>query len=198
MKEKLKEIALATALALLLSFAGWGCASLNAPTLLDPIAPGGTVPPAERFSDVQIFEFGNRLVKWWGVRSVRTEVFGTGMGIALDALTVGALATSGGGVSTDIVRGLVAGVAFISAVIRRIDPYTRDNAFNEGSGIVLEAQGIYLKCLTRRGDAQPSADNVSGCGATHLAKINSAVKAVGSLMAGMMPQKTDRDIIDEK
>ena len=192
MKDKLQDIALAAALALLLSFAGWGCASLNAPTLLDP----GTVP--EKFSDVQIFQFGNRLVKWWGVRSVRTEVFGTGMGIALDALTTGALASSGGGVSPDIVRGLVGGVAFISSVIRRIDPYTRDNAFNEGSGIVLEAQGVYLKCLTGRGDAQPSNDSVSGCGATHLAKINSAVKAVGSLMAGMMPQKTDRDIIDEK
>lgn len=187
-----KKVAL-TVVALLFFFAG--CSSMQAPTLYDNTV---STTPSKPLSDVQILQFGESLIQWWGARSMRTEAFGTGAGIALDAMTTGALAATGGGVSPDIVRGLVAGVNFISALIKRIDPGARDNAFNEGSGIVLDAQGEYMKCITVRGNATPTDKTVSACGAAFLAKVNSAVKVVGSLMAGLMPQKADLDKVQPK
>jgi hypothetical protein len=179
-------------LALALSLAG--CAA-QAPTLSSVPRSGDAGRP---LSDSQIFGFGEALVKWWGLRAVKVEVFSTGSGILLDAMSTAALASTGGGISPDIVRGLVSGVNFITAVFKRVDPGARDNAFNEGSGMVLEAQGEYLRCITRNGNATPSTADVSSCGADLLSRTNSAVRIVGALMAGIRPQKKDLEAVETK
>ena len=149
----------------------------------------------QSLSDKLVIDYGESMLKWWGARSTRVEALSLGAGLSLDALTTAALATSAGGVSPDIARGLVAGVNFILAMIRRIDPGARDNAFNEGSGIVIDARGKYAICLTHGGSTSPSDTLISKCGAVYLDKIGRATKIVGSLMAGLLPHKSDLDVV---
>jgi hypothetical protein len=184
------NVFVAAILALLVS----ACSNVTrAPTLLQPVQQ----PPQDKvqLSDWHIMQFGESLLQWWGARSMRAQVFATTTGIALDAITTGALGATGGTISPDIVRGLVAGVNFLNALMQRIDPGARDNAFNEGAGIVLDAQGAYLQCLTNTGNAAPSTTAVSQCGAASLVKYNSAVKIVSSLMSGLLPQKKDLETV---
>ena len=170
-----------------------GCSSMQAPTVL-AIANDPVTAEQKAITDKVIFQFSDTLRAWWGNRSTKVEAVGTGTLIALDALTTAALAASGGGFGgSDLPLGLIAGVDFIKSLFQRIDPRTRDNAYNSGSAIVLAAQGEYLICITQKRSAVPSATNVSPCGAKFMAKINSAVATVGSLMVGLLPSKEDLD-----
>lgn len=187
--EWIENLIIAASLLLFLSLNG--CASVtNGPTLLGTANDPATVEQ-KPINDKVIYQFSEALRSWWGMRSMKTEVFGTGTLIALDTVTVAALATSGSGAGT--VRGLVAAVEFLKSLYQRIDPHNRDNAFNTGSGIVLAAQGEYMSCITQRRAAVPSTTNVTPCGAKFLAKINSAIIVVGNLMVGLLPAKEDLD-----
>jgi hypothetical protein len=169
-----------------------GCSSMTSPSLLNTANDPNTMEQ-KPISDKVIFQFSDDLKNWWGTRSVKAEIFGTGLLIALDGVTSAALATSGAGAGT--VRGLVGAIDFLKSVYQRINPQARDNAFNTGSGIVLVAQGEYMTCITQKRSAVPSDKTVSPCGAKFLAKINSAVAVVGSLMVGILPSKEDFDTV---
>lgn len=178
------------ALLLLLLAATQSCSSMSAPTLLG-VANDPATAEQKPITDKAIFQFSDQLKAWWGSRSTKAEVFGTGTLIAMDALTTAALASSGGGFGVDLTRGLIAGVDFIKAVYQRIDPKARDGAFNSGSSIVLESQGEYLACITQKRAAVPSDKHVSPCGAKFLSKVNSAIVVVGNLMVGTLAPKGD-------
>lgn len=169
-----------------------GCSALNAPTILVTANDPATADQ-KPITDKVIFQFSDQIRAWWGTRSMNTEVFGTTTLIALDAVTSAALATSGAGMGTT--RGLVGAIDFIKSLYSRIDPHTRDNAFNSGSVIVLEGQGEYLSCITQKRPGTPSDKTVSPCGAKFLSKVNSAIAVVGNLMVGLMPAKSDLDTV---
>lgn len=189
--KKYIPVSIAFLLAGLLSLALQGCAGMKAPSLLE-VANDPATAEQKSLSDKSILQFSGTLVRWWGVRSVNSEVFATTSLIVMDAATTAALATSGvQGVGNGVSRGLIAAVDFIKSAYQRVDPRSRDNAFNSGSTIVLESQGEYLTCITKKRSNVPSDKTVSPCGAKFLAKINSAVSVVGALMVGMLPGKED-------
>ena len=187
----IEDIIKAAALVVLLSLTS-GCASMTAPSLLATANDPGT-QAQQPISDKVIYQFSEALRVWWGSRSMQAEGWGTATLIGMDLLTTGALASAGGGINPNVSRGLIAAVDFVKAAFQRVDPRSRDGAFNSGSTIILESQGEYLACITQKRSAVPSEKTVSPCGAKFLAKINSGVAVVGSLMVGTLPSKGDLD-----
>ncbi len=188
----IRDVLAAAAIIFLISIQG--CTSMSAPNLLT-VANDPATGEQKSITDKAIFQFSDQLRSWWGSRSMHVEAFGTGTLIAMDAVTSAALATSGAGVGT--VRGLVAAVDFLKALYQRVDPKSRDGAFNSGSQIVLAAQAEYLKCITQKRAAVPSDKTVTPCGAAFLVKINSAVSVVGDLMVGVLPGRNDFDKVTQ-
>ena len=171
-----------------------GCASMQAPSIMDQLQVHGAVDtsPTE-LSDLGILRYANAVLGKWNVRSLNTEYLATGGAISVAALSTGALAAAGNGAASGITTGLAAGVNFLLQVLGILKPDARANAFSEGGGLILDAQSEYLIALTTRHIYHVPTDRVTPAGAVLLGKINSAVKVVSRAMVGLLPRYSDME-----
>jgi len=171
-----------------------GCASMQAPSIMDQLHVHGAVDtsPTE-LSDLGILRYANAVLGKWNVRSLNTEYLATGGAISVAALSTGALAAAGNGAASGITTGLAAGVNFLLQVLGILKPDARANAFSEGGGLILDAQSEYLIALTTRHIYHVPTDRVTPAGAVLLSKINSAVKVVSRAMVGLLPRYSDME-----
>lgn len=171
-----------------------GCSAMQAPSIIDQLeAKGVAADPKNQLSDLGIMRYAHAVLDKWGVRSVNTEFLATGGAITVAALSTGAVAAGGAGAGSGVITGLAAGVNFLLQVLGIIKPDARANAFSEGGGLILDAEGEYLVALTSKKIYHVPTDRVTPQGAILLQKVNASVKVVGRAMVGLLPRFADME-----
>lgn len=189
---------LSLVLAILLSLCGIaylsGCSTIQPPNLLDELQTQAQLKDAAiptQLTDLGILRYGEKVLAQWGVRSQGADVFNTSGQIVLAGLSTGALAASGGSVSPDTTRGLVAGFNFLMQVMGIIKPAERNDARHEGAAMILNARGAFLEALATKRVYRISNVRFTPQGAIYFRQIGAAIKVVDKLIVGLAPRIED-------
>lgn len=192
MKPRIRDILVAAGLVLLLSLAG--CSSNTMPSLVEQLQTQAQLKDTSlptHLTDYGILMYGEKVLNAWGTRSTKTEGWNTTGQIALAGLSTGALAASGGGVSPDITRGLVGGFNFILQLFGILKPAERNDARQEGAGMILDARGAFLEALASKKIYHVSNVRFTPSGAIYFRQIGAAIKVVDKLLVGLAPRVED-------
>lgn len=182
----------AIALALLLSISG--CSATQTPNIIDELQTQAQIKDIAiptQLTDLGILRYGEKVLAQWGLRSQGADVFNTSGQIALAALSTGALAASGGGVSPDITKGLVGGFNFLLQVMGIIKAPERNDARHEGAAMILDARGNFLTALAEKRVYHVSNVRFTPQGALYFKQIGAAIKVVDKLIVGLAPRIKD-------
>ena len=188
----MKDTFIAVLIAALLSLNG--CAATPTPSLIDELQNQAQIKdPAipTQLTDLGILRYGEKILNQWGLRSQGADVFNTSGQIALAALSTGALAASGHGVSPDVTKGMVSGFNFLLQVMGIIKAPERNDARHEGAAMILDARGNFLTALAEKRVYHISNTRFTPQGALYFKQIGAAVKVVDKLIVGLAPRIED-------
>lgn len=153
-----------------------------------------TMPTFSDYSDAGILKYGGEVKKGWGSRGTDTGALSVGGALGLAALSTGTTVAAGAGAGSGVILALSGLTTWALAALRIVDPTARSNAFNEGTGLILDAEGEYVKSFTQAGLSVVPTTCITPYGAVLFDQINQAIKSVGNLMAGLLPPRSQDGI----
>jgi hypothetical protein len=181
---------------LLLACLAGSCATRSPSLVAELQAQAAQKGIPAHLTDLGILLYGEKILNSWGLRSEKTEAFDIGGNIALAALSTGALAASGGGVSADTTRGFVGAFNFLLQVMGIIKPAERNDARNEGAEAIIEARGAFLEALAAKNMSHVSSTRFTPQGALYFKQIGAAIILVNKLIVGLRPRMRDLSTLE--
>lgn len=168
-----------------------GCSLVQQPTIFPPAPAPSTQTP---FSDYAIVVYAEAVKSQWGMKSLTDQTLALGGALSLAGLSTAAL-----GVANSVqTKGILIGANALLVMMGIIKPGDRDNAYNTGGGLVLDAEGQYVVSLTSAGYCNIPTDRVTAAGALLYQQVNAAVKVTSSVISGLLPTIGDLQVLSKQ
>ncbi len=182
--------------AILLAFclSATSCSTMQTPNIVDELQNQASIKDiaiATELTDLGILRYGEKVLAQWGLRSGAGDALNTTGAITLAALSTGALAASGRGVSPDVTKGLVGGFNFLLQAMGIIKAPERNDARHEGAAMILDARGNFLTALAAKKVYHISNERFTPQGSLYFKQIGAAIKVVDKLIVGLAPRVKD-------
>lgn len=168
-----------------------GCSLVQQPTIFPPAPAPSTQTP---FSDYAIVVYAEAVKSQWGMKSLTDQTLALGGALSLAGLSTAALGVANAAQT----KGILIGANALLVMMGIIKPTSRDQAYDTGAGLVLDAEGLYVVSLTSAGYCTIPTDRVTAAGALLYQQVNAAVKVTSSVISGLLPTIGDLQVLSKQ